>query len=126
MHLYRKASFKLASRASQAEVCTSDVEINGAVNGDTVRADYNNVTIGGTRTDGGAVSPNGVWNDSFDNWGLNATRTGGSETSANFSLSGTVSGLPAGADWDTIETQYGYAGHPVGAIAMITEWWYGQ
>ncbi|MDM8553155.1 family 16 glycosylhydrolase [Desulfococcaceae bacterium HSG7] len=102
------------------------VEINGARNGDFVRADYSNVSIGGTWSDGTAVRTNGVWNDSFDNWGLNATRTGGSESSANFSLSGTVSGLPAGADWDTIETQYGYSGKPVAAVAMITEWWFNQ
>lgn len=103
------------------------VGVDGAQNGDYVRADFSNVSIGGTWADGRSVRPNGDWNDvSFDFWGLNATRTGGSVNSANFRIEGTVAGLPAGADWDTIETTYGYAGQPVAAVAMITEWWYNQ
>ena len=37
------------------------------------------------------------------------------------------SGLPAGANWDNIESINNgqYAGHPAAAVAMITEWWYG-
>ncbi len=102
------------------------VGIDGAQNGDYIRADFANVSIGGTWADGRAVKPNGDWNDTFDFWGLNATRTGGSVNSANFRLEGTVSGLPAGADWDTIETTYGYPGQPVAAVAMITEWWHNK
>ena len=83
--------------------------------------------IDGTWSDGTAVTPNGVWHDgSFDFWGVDATQTGGSASNASCTIQGTVTGLPAGADWDTIETVYGYSGQPVAAISMIAEWWYNQ
>ena len=102
------------------------VEINGARNGDTISANFSNVSIGGTWSDGTAVTPNGQWNDSFDFWGLDAEQIAGDASGADFIFKGTVTGLPAGADWDNIETTYGYSGRPVAAIAMIAEWWYGR
>lgn len=104
-------------------------EVNAARNGDTVRSNFQNVTVGGQWSSGRTVTPNGSWNtSSFDFWGLDATQTGGSSQNANFTLGGTLSGLPAGADWDNIESINGgqYAGRPAGAIGMIAEWWYGQ
>jgi hypothetical protein len=46
---------------------------------------------------------------------------------ADISLGGTLTGLPAGADWDNIESINNgqFSGQPAGAVAMITEWWYG-
>lgn len=102
-------------------------EVNAAQNGDTVNASFQNVTIGGQWADGRAVVPNGVWNtSSFDFWNLNAVQTNSSVQGANFLLGGTMNGLPAGADWDTIEliNNGQYAGQPAGAIGMITEWWF--
>lgn len=102
-------------------------EVNAARNGDTVYSTFQNVTIGGQWSNGQAVAPNGVWNtSSFDFWGLDARQTGGSVQGANFALGGTLAGLPAGADWDNIESINNgqYAGQPAGAIGMIAEWWF--
>lgn len=103
------------------------VQIEGAQNGDTMAATFTDVAIGGTWSDGTAVTPNGNWNDDdFNFWGLSGSQTGGTPTDADFYLSGTVSGLPEGADWDTIETTYGYAGQPVASVIMVAEWWYNE
>jgi hypothetical protein len=102
-------------------------EVNAAQNGDTVHASFQNVTIGGRWSDGRAVAPNGTWNtSSFDFWNLDAAQTNSAVQGANFSLGGTLSGLPAGADWDNIESINNgqYAGRPAGAIGMIAEWWF--
>ncbi|MBY6266412.1 hypothetical protein EI613_31610 (plasmid) [Azospirillum sp. 412522] len=103
-------------------------EVNAAQNGDTVHSTFQNVVIGGQWANGRAVSPNGSWNtSSFDFWGLDAAQTSGSVQGASFALGGTLSGLPAGADWDNIESINNgqFAGKPAGAIGMIAEWWFG-
>lgn len=100
-------------------------EVNGAVNGDQVQANFNNVQIGGQWASGTAVRPNGVWNtQDFDFWGMDARQLDSQVQGADLTLSGTVAGLPAGQDWDSIETLY--PGKPVAAVAMIAEWWYNQ
>jgi len=103
-------------------------EVNAAQNGDTVHSTFQNVTIGGQWSNGQAVRPNGTWNtSSFDFWGLDAAQTNFTVQGANFALGGTLAGLPAGADWDNIESINNgqYAGKPAGAIGMIAEWWFG-
>lgn len=99
-------------------------EVNAAANGDSVATTFQNVHIGGTWASGQAVAPNGQWNsEDFEFWGLNAQQGNTQVQGADFTLGGTVSALPDGYDWDTIETIF--PGQPVAAIAMITEWWFG-
>lgn len=100
-------------------------EINGAGNGDQVQTSFSNVRIGGQWSNGNEVRPNGVWNtQDFDFWGLDARQLDSEVQGADFSLAGVVAGLPAGQDWDTIETLH--PGQPVAGVAMIAEWWFGM
>jgi len=109
-------------------------EVNCAQNGDSVDAHYTNVRIGGTVPSGNGhgttVEPNGTWNTtSFDFWHLDMQQTNSPTVQgANMHGFGTISGMPPGTDWHTIETyNHGqYAGRPAGAIGMIAEYWFGQ
>lgn len=93
-------------------------EGNARLNGDTV-----NDTITNTQVSVGNNCPtycglNGAWNTSFTFHGLHAADTNGvGQNGANFSVTGTVSGLAAGHDWDSDE---------VAGIAMIAQYWAGQ
>lgn len=96
-----------------------NVEGNARLNGDTV-----NDAISNTQINVGDNCPtycglNGSWNtSSFNYYGLQATNTNGqSQNGANFTITGTVNGLPAGADWDSNE---------VAGIGMIAQYWNGQ
>jgi hypothetical protein len=96
-----------------------NVEGNARLNGDTV-----NDTITNTQITVGDTCPtycglNGTWNTTdFNFHGLKATRTNGStQNGANFTVTGTVSGLPPGGDWDN---------NLVAGIGMIAQYWNGQ
>ncbi len=96
-----------------------NVEGNARINGDTV-----NDTITNTQISVGDTCPtycglNGSWNtSSFNFYGLTANNTNGqSQNGANFTINGTVSGLPTGGTWDTNE---------VAGIGMIAQYWNGQ
>jgi len=85
-----------------------NVEGNARLNGDTVNDTFNNAQI---------TVPNGLqspWNThSFNFYGLTATNTNGQTgNGANFTVTGTVSGLPSGGTWDTNE---------VAGIGMIAQ-----
>jgi hypothetical protein len=95
------------------------VEGNARKNGDSV-----NDTITNTQISAGDTCPtycglNGSWNtSSFNFYGLHATNTNGqTQNSANFTITGTVGGLPTSGTWDTNE---------VAGIAMIAQYWNGQ
>jgi hypothetical protein len=73
------------------------VEGNARLNGDTVRDTFTNTQV---------TAPYGIigaWNtNDFNFHGLKATRTNGNtQNGANFAVSGTASGIPAGGDWDS-------------------------
>jgi hypothetical protein len=92
------------------------VEGDGRQNGVTVNDTFNNVQISD-----GLVCPSycgltGSWNtSSFNFYGLKATDTNGqSQNGANFTVTGTVSGLPSTGTWDTNE---------VAGIGMIAQNW---
>ena len=109
-------------------------EVNAADNGDHVDATYTNVVIGGTVPGGNGhgttVEPNGTWNTKdFDFWGLDMEQSNKPTVQgANMRGVGTLSGLPPGTDWHTIESyNHGqYAGRPTAGIGMIAEYWFGQ
>jgi hypothetical protein len=97
------------------------VEGNARLNGDSV-----NDTITNTQITVGDTCPtycglNGSWNTgdaSFHTYGLQATNTNGQpQNGANFTVTGTVSGLPPGGNWDNNE---------VTGIGMIAQFWNGQ
>jgi len=96
-----------------------NIEGNGRLNGDTV-----NDTITNTQISVGNSCPtfcglNGSWNTTdFNFFGLHATNTNGqSQNGANFTVDGTVSGLPSGGNWDN---------NLVAGIGMIAQFWNGQ
>lgn len=96
-----------------------NAEGNARLNGDSV-----NSTVKNTQISVGDACPNycglnGSWNtNDFNFYGLHATNTNGQpQNGANFSITGTVSGLPAGGNWDT---------HLVAGIGMIAQYWNGQ
>lgn len=96
-----------------------NVEGNGRINGDSVNDTFTN-----TQISVGDICPtycglNGSWNtSSFNFYGLNVTNTNNTpQNGANFTVTGTVSGLPAGANWNTNE---------VAGIGMIAQYWDGQ
>lgn len=100
-----------------------NVEGNARLNGDSVNDTFTNAQITAGDTCGtpgtGNCGLNGSWNtSSFNFYGLSASDTNGqSQNGANFTVSGTVSGLPSGGTWDTNE---------VAGIGMIAQYWYGQ
>jgi hypothetical protein len=92
------------------------VEGNARENGDKV-----NDTITNTQITAGTSCPtycglSGSWNtSSFNFYGLTATNTNGdTQNGANFTVTGTVSGLSSGQNWDTNE---------VAGIGMIAQYW---
>ncbi|MDO8591923.1 MAG: hypothetical protein Q7R60_03325 [bacterium] len=95
-----------------------NVEGNARINGDSV-----NDTITNTQITVGNNCPtycglNGAWNTAdFNFYGLMATQTNGAtQNGANFSVTGTVTGLPPGGDWDS---------YLVAGIGMIAQYWNG-
>jgi hypothetical protein len=95
------------------------VEGNARLNGDTVNDTFTNaqVTVGDTCPT--YCGLNGSWNtSSFNFYGITATNTNGQpQNGANFTVSGTVSGLAPGHDWDS---------DLVGGIGMIAQYYNGQ
>jgi hypothetical protein len=96
-----------------------NVEGNARVNGDTVNDVFTNTQISVGTTCPAYCGLTGSWNtSSFNFYGLHATNTNGqTQNGANFTVSGTVSGLPPSANWDTNE---------VAGIGMIAQYWNGQ
>lgn len=96
-----------------------NVEGNARLNGDSVNDTFTNAQISVGNTCPTYCGLNGSWNtSSFNSYGLQATNTNGqAQNGANFTVTGTVSGLPAGGTWDTNE---------VAGIGMIAQYWNGQ
>ena len=96
-----------------------NAEGNARKNGDTVNSQVKNtqITVGDNCPT--YCGLNGTWNtNDFNFYGLQATKTNGAaQNGANFTISGTVSGLPANGDWDS---------HLVAGIGMIAQYWNGQ
>lgn len=94
-------------------------EGNARVNGDSVNDTFTNMQITVGNTCPSECGLNGSWNTTdFNFYGLRSTNTNGqSQNGANFTTTGTVSGLPQGGTWDTNE---------VAGIAMIAQYWNGQ
>lgn len=96
-----------------------NVEGNARQNGDTVNDTFTNVQINVGNTCPTYCGLNGSWNtNSFNFYGLKATNTNGvTQNGANFTVTGTVSGLASNQTWDTNE---------VAGIGMIAQYWNGQ
>lgn len=96
-----------------------NVEGNARLNGDSVNDTFTNVQISVGDTCPTYCGLNGSWNtSSFNFYGLTASNTNGlPQNGANFTVTGTVSGLPPNADWDT---------NLVAGIGMIAQYWNGQ
>jgi hypothetical protein len=96
-----------------------NVEGNARLNGDTVSDTFTNTQISVGDTCPTFCGLNGTWDtSSFNFHGLTATRTNGqTQNGANFTVSGTVSGLAPGHDWDS---------DLVAGIGMIAQYWNGQ
>jgi hypothetical protein len=94
------------------------VEGNARQNGDSVNDTFTNAQIAVGDTCPAYCGLNGSWNTSnFNFYGLTARDTNGApQNGANFTVTGTVSGLPPGGNWDTNE---------VAGIAMIAQYWNG-
>lgn len=96
-----------------------NVEGNARLNGDSVNDTFTNtqITVGDTCPT--YCGLNGTWNTTdFNFHGLTATRTNSNtQNGANFTVTGTVSGLAAGHDWDS---------DLVAGIGMIAQYWNGQ
>jgi hypothetical protein len=95
------------------------IEGNARLNGDTVNDTFTNAQVAVGDTCPTYCGLNGSWNTaSFNSYGLTATNTNGQpQNGANFTVSGTVSGLPPGHDWDS---------NLVAGIGMIAQYWNGQ
>ena len=96
-----------------------NIEGNARVNGDSVNDTFTNAQIAVGDTCPTYCGLNGSWNtSSFNFYGLAASNTNSQpQNGANFTVTGTVSGLPAGGTWDT---------HEVAGIGMIAQYWNGQ
>ena len=96
-----------------------NVEGNARLNGDTVNDSFSNTQITVGNQCPTYCGLNGSWNtSSFNFYGLTANNTNGqTQNGANFSVTGTVNGLPSGGTWDTNE---------VAGIGMIAQYWNGQ
>jgi hypothetical protein len=97
-----------------------NVEGNARLNGDSVRDTFSNVQISVGNNCPNYCGLNGAWNTKdFNFYGLKAVNTNGqTQNGANFTVTGTASGVPAGADWDTTP-------NPLAGIAMIAQRWNG-
>lgn len=95
-----------------------NAEGDARINGDTVNAAVSNVQIQVGNNCPSYCGLNGAWNtSSFNFHGLKATNTNGQpQNGANFSITGTVSGLAPGHDWDS---------DTVAGIGMIAQYWNG-
>lgn len=95
------------------------IEGNGRLNGDTVNDTFSNIQVAAGTNCPTYCGLNGAWNtSSFNFHGLRATNTNGqTQNGANFTVTGTVTGLAAGHDWDSDE---------VAGIGMIAQYWNGQ
>ena len=108
-------------------------EVNGALNGDYIEAQYSNLRIGGTIPEGNGYStqvlPDGPWNDwSYNFWGLKMVNQQPNRNQGiTIKAMGALAGLPPGLDWHTIELANDgfYAGQPAGALSMVSEYWHG-
>lgn len=96
-----------------------NAEGNARKNGDSVNSAIKNVQITVGDTCPTYCGLNGSWNTSdFNSYGLAATNTNGlAQNGADFTISGTVSGLPANGDWDS---------HLVAGVGMIAQYWNGE
>ena len=96
-----------------------NAEGNARLNGDSVNSTVKNVDITVGTDCPTYCGLNGSWNTtSFNFYGLTATNTNGRpQNGANFSITGTATGIPPGLDWDTAPDL------PVGAVAMIAQYW---
>jgi hypothetical protein len=109
------------------------VLICGADNGDVIKADFQNVTVGGFNPQGNGLSndviPYADWNTKdYNYWGLSIKQTNYDDVrhriqGANFHAEGTMTGMPQGLDWDTVE---GATGKGPQATALNAEYWFGQ
>ncbi len=94
------------------------VEGDGRQNGDSVNDTFGPVDISVGNNCPSYCGMNGTWNTNFGTFGLNAAQTNGNaQNGASFSVNGTVSGLPAGANWGNYTMAAG--------IAMIAQYWNG-
>jgi hypothetical protein len=96
-----------------------NAEGNARKNGDTISSVVKNTQITVGNNCPTFCGLNGTWNTTdFNFFGLSASNTNGQpQNGANFSITGTVSGLPANGDWDT---------NLVAGIGMIAQFWNGQ
>lgn len=96
-----------------------NVEGNARKNGDTVNSTFANTQISVGDSCPTYCGLSGSWNtSSFNFYGLAATNTNGqAQNGANFTVAGTVTGLPPTADWDS---------NLVAGIGMIAQYWNGQ
>ncbi len=106
------------------------VLVCGRNNGDVVKADFENVTIGGFIPNGNGKSNDVVpyfqWNTrNYNFWGLSIQQTNHVNMwqGANFHAEGTITGMPPGLDWDTVEPATGKAPQ---ATALNAEFWFNQ
>jgi len=95
-----------------------NAEGDARINGDTANVTISNVQVTVGNNCPAYCGLNGAWNtSSFNFHGLVATNTNGQpQNGANFSVTGTVSGLAAGHDWDS---------DVVAGIGMIAQKWNG-
>jgi hypothetical protein len=95
------------------------VEGNARLNGDSVNSTFSNVQVTVGDTCPTYCGLNGSWNvTDFNFYGLHAYNTNGQpKNGANFTVNGTVAGLPPGADWDS---------NLVAGIGMIAQYYAGQ
>jgi len=95
------------------------VEGDARQNGDSVNDVFTNtqITVGNNCPTYCGLF--GTWNTSqFNYYGLHATRTNGAtQNGANFTVTGTVSGVPQGGNWGN---------YLIAGIAMIPQYWNGQ
>ena len=95
------------------------IEGNARLNGDTVNDTFTNTQVSVGNSCPTYCGLNGAWNTrDFNSYGLTATNTNGQgQNGANFTVTGTVNGLPAGGNWDN---------NLVAGIGMIAQYWAGQ
>jgi hypothetical protein len=96
-----------------------NIEGNARLNGDSVNDTFTNAQITVGNTCPTYCGLNGSWNtSSFNFFGLSANNTNGQpQNGANFTVTGTASGLPPGGNWDN---------NLVAGIGMIAQFWNGQ
>lgn len=95
------------------------IEGDARQNGDSVDDTFTNAQISAGNQCPAYCGLNGAWNtSSFNSYGLAAQDTNGAQQNgADFSVTGTASGLPPGGNWDN---------HVVAGIAMIAQYWNGS